>query len=503
MTAKATCQVLIVGFGPVGAALAGLLGAAGVQVLAIDKTSVVYPLPRAGHFDHEIMRIFQQLGMADAALAQTSVVTDYIFQNAAGEVLVSLNALDAHLAVSGWATSYMFNQPAVDQALRDRVAAMPTVEVRLATEFLSMRSSATGVEATLATPEGELVVEADWLVGCDGARSPVREAAGIRLADLQFDEPWLVIDALIGPHHTLPRANYQICDPARPTTCLPLGPGRHRWEFMMRPGETAETVLDDSFIRPLLAPWGAEDIEIDRKAVYRFHGLVADRWRAGRVLLAGDSAHQMPPFAGQGMCSGIRDAANLAWKLADVLQGRAGPDLLDSYQLEREPNVRTYIELSIAMGRVVCTQDPEQARARDKAMLAARAAGRPALPPAAPPPLTGPAIQSGAAAAGEIFPQAVSVDGDMTVRLDDVLGAGPWLISNVAPVASDVQIKAVVTSDPRLALFRNDLDGWLTKHGADAVLVRPDRYVFGTGEPADLLRAWTRALGVSTEPVAA
>ena len=272
----------------------------------------------------------------------------------------------------------------------------------------------------------------------------------------------------------------------------------------MRPGETAETVLDDGFIRRLLAPWGAEDIEIDRKAVYRFHGLVADRWREGRVLIAGDAAHQMPPFAGQGMCSGIRDAANLAWKLAEVLDGHASPDLLGSYQLEREPNVRTYIDLSIAMGRVVCTQDPQQARARDEAMLAARAAGRPSLPPSAPPPLTGPAIQVGAAGAGEIFPQAVCVEGDKTGRLDDVLGPGSWLISrHAAPIPPNLSIKAVKTDDPQLAPFRSDLDGWLAKHGVEAVLVRPDRYVFGTGAPTRLLRAWTSALGGVSEEVTA
>ena len=217
MTAKVKRQVLVVGYGPVGAVLAGLLGVAGVDVLAIDKSPEIYPLPRAGHFDHEIMRVFQQLGMADAALAETRVVTDYEFLNAAGEVLVSLTALDSHLAPSGWSTSYMFNQPAVERALREKVEAMPSVEIRLGTEFMSLRTSASGGEATLATPQGELVVEADWIVGCDGAWSQVREAVGIKLDDLQFDEPWLVIDALPGESHALPRKNFQICNPARPT----------------------------------------------------------------------------------------------------------------------------------------------------------------------------------------------------------------------------------------------------------------------------------------------
>lgn len=492
VTTRLSCQVLVVGFGPVGATLSGLLAEAGVQVLAIDKATEVYPLPRAGHFDHEIMRIFQQLGVAEAVLLHTHIPFCYEFRNAKGEVLFSQTSVAGQLAPSGWAPNYMFNQPGVERALRAKVSALPSLDLRLGAEFKSLRTSATGVEATLATPAGELIVGADYLVGCDGAWSPVREAIGGKLSDLKFDEPWLVIDALPRPGAELPRKNLQICDPARPTTCLPLGPGRHRWEFMMKPGETAEQVLEDDFIHQLLAPWNA-DVEIDRKAVYRFHGLVAERWREGRVLIAGDAAHQMPPFAGQGMCSGIRDAANLSWKLADVLNGRASDDLLDTYQLEREPNVRAYIELSMAMGRVVCTMDPEQARARDEHMLAERAAGVQTLAPPKLPSLTGPGVAAGAAGAGEVFPQPVHREGGRTVRLDDVLGAGPWLISRrAAESPADPHMTAVTTDDHRLAQFRSELEAWLAAHDADAVLVRPDRYVFGAGQPTTLLPHWAR-----------
>ena len=495
MTPRVSCQVLVVGLGPVGATLAGLLADAGIRVLAIDKSNDVYPLPRAGHFDHEIMRVFQQLGLADTVLAHTRVAIGYEFRNAKGDVLWGLSSDEDQLAATGWATSYMFNQPPVDRALRDKVLAAPSVDVRLGTEFSSLRATAAGVEVNAATPTGELLIDADYVVGCDGAWSPVREAVGIKLADLKFDEPWLVIDALTKPGSTLPRINLQICDPVRPTSCLPLGPGRHRWEFMMRPGETAEQVLEDDFIHALLTPWDA-DVEIDRKAVYRFHGLVADRWREGRVLIAGDAAHQTPPFAGQGMCAGIRDAANLSWKLADVLNGQASPDLLDTYQIEREPHVRTFIDLSIAMGRIVCTLDPEEARARDEQMLAARAAGMQAMPPGDPPPFSGPGVLTGSAGAGEMFPQPVHREGGRTVRLDDVLGSGPWLVSRSAePAPPSSRIKAVRTDDPILAPFRESLNAWLTARDADAALVRPDRYVFGTGRPAVLLDEWRRALG--------
>ncbi len=495
MSARASCQVLIVGLGPVGATLAGLLADAGVRVLAVDKSEAVYPLPRAAHFDHEIMRVFQQLGVAEAVLAHARPLPVYEFRNARQEVLLRMAADGDRLAPSGWASGYMFNQPGAEHALRAKLAASPLADVRLGVTFRNLRSDPDGVEVRLETADGELLVDADYVVGCDGASSLVREAMGGKLVDLQFDEPWLVIDALPRPGCKLPEVNLQICDPARPTTCVLMGPGRHRWEFMLLPGETAEQVLDDAFIQGLLAPWEV-DVEIERKAVYRFHGLVADRWRDGRVMIAGDAAHQMPPFAGQGMCSGIRDAANLAWKLADILAGRASPDLLDTYQVEREPNVRAYIELAIGMGRVVCSLDPEMARARDEQMLAARAAGMEALPPAAPPAFSGPAVLEGAPGAGRPFPQAVHRTGEAVWRLDDVTPPGAWLLSrSTARLPPTPGVTPITLDDARLTLFRDALLAWLDAHDVEAVLVRPDHHVFGAGAPADLVRAWTTALG--------
>ena len=326
MNDRLTCEVLIVGLGPVGATLAALLSDAGVDVVAIDKSTEVYPLPRAAHFDHEIMRTFQQLGVAAAVQRHARPLTGYEFRSADGDVLLSFGAAEA-VALSGWPAGFMFNQPGLERALRDKLRGSRNVRVLLGAAFERLAVTDAGAEVDVAGPDGSLRVDARYVVGCDGASSPVREAMGIGLEDLQFDEPWLVIDAIPGAGARLPEVNLQICDPARPTTCVLMGPGRHRWEFMLLPGERAEAVLEDDFIRDLLATWDA-DVEIERKAVYRFHGLVADRWRAGPVLIAGDAAHQMPPFAGQGMCAGIRDAANLAWKLDLVLAGRSADRLL-------------------------------------------------------------------------------------------------------------------------------------------------------------------------------
>ncbi|MDG2535175.1 bifunctional 3-(3-hydroxy-phenyl)propionate/3-hydroxycinnamic acid hydroxylase [Sphingomonas sp. HITSZ_GF] len=475
---SARAEVVVIGLGPVGAVLSCLLGQAGLRVLAVERSHEVYPLPRAAHFDHEIMRVFQSVGIADEALNHAEPAGAYEFRNAAGDLLMDAR-LDAQ-GLSGWAGSYMFNQPGIERALRARLAAMPNVEVRLGDAFQSYVQHADHVEVTLA---GGDVVTARYLVGCDGARSAVREAMGVALDDYQFDEPWLVVDTIPVDPETVPKVNLQICDPARPTTCVRMGPGRHRWEFMLAPDETAEQAMAPGFLEALLEPWKAK-VEIERKAVYRFHGLVAKQWRDGRVLLAGDSAHQTPPFAGQGMCSGIRDAVNLAWKL-DAILGRGADDaLLASYQTEREPCTRSYIELAIHMGRIVCSRDPQVCAQRDAMMMAALAAGAALpLPPPHGPGREGGVFVAGDVAAGTIFPQFLAEDGG---RMDDALGAGAWLIGG----ETGNGLTGFALDDVRLAPFRAAIEAWLFERGAEAVLVRPDRYVFGAGDADALAAAW-------------
>jgi 3-(3-hydroxy-phenyl)propionate hydroxylase len=365
----------------------------------------------------------------------------------------------------------------------------------LGAELKTLETKSGEAAATIETQQGSALVRAAFIVGCDGASSNVRTTLGIELEDLEFDEPWLVIDAIPRPGCRLPELNLQICDPARPTTCVQMGPGRHRWEFMLLPHETAGTVLEDGFIRALLAKWDV-DVTIERKAVYRFHGLIARQWRKGRVILAGDSAHQTPPFAGQGMCAGIRDAANISWKLAAVLRDGATHSLLDSYQLEREPNTRAHISAAIEMGRVVCTLDPHVAMLRDERMLNARREGRAGLPRPAIPTLQGPFVLEGSAGAGRLFPQPTSVRDGHVRRFDDVAGLGAWLISRSA-VAQHTGISTYETADLALGTFREQLERWLAAHECAAVLVRPDRHIFGTGDPHHLAREWKRRLSMA------
>ena len=485
-------DVVIVGAGPVGTTLALLLARENVRVILADKAAEIYPLPRAAHIDHEIVRVFQSVGAAEAIMAASKATTYYDFLTASGELLMRFGGVD-QTSPSGWPASNMIHQPSVEAVLRNVIAKTPAI--RLQTEWTLTAQSGTdgGVVALFDTPQGEQKVRARFLVGCDGARSTVREQAGIELEDLDFDEPWLVIDTLVRDPSRLPDRNLQICDPKRPTTCVLMGSGRHRWEFMLKPGETAEEALDDGFIAELMKPWKVDGaVTLERKAVYRFHALIARQWRKGPVFLAGDAAHQTPPFAGQGLCAGVRDAANLAWKLGMVLRGEASDSLLDTYRTERAPHVRAAIELALMMGRTVCITDAAAAAARDKAMLERGVGGgsgsRGAL---SGPPFAAGCILAGSDAAGSYFPQPWSRD--RTARLDDVAGPGPWLIARNGGARSS-SLATVSLDDARIAPFAADLARWLDQHGGDAVLVRPDRYVFGTGSAGALSVAWSKAI---------
>ena len=488
-----TYDVVIVGAGPVGVTLAALLGQAGVSCFLGERSAAVYPLPRAAHFDHEVMRVFQQLDIVDPVLEAVTPARRYVFQNAAGEVLIEFDQDEP--GVSGW-HGYMIHQPGIERALRDRLARDPHVTFRTSVEFVGQSAEEDGtVTSRWAAADGDVLVRSRFLIGCDGAWSPVRETIGGGIDDLGFDEPWLVLDLEVEEANNLPTHNIQYCDPDRPTTYCVMGNRRRRFEFMLRDGETPVQVMQDDAIHAMLAKWDITGlIAIERKAVYRFHALVAGEWRDGPILLAGDAAHQMPPFAGQGMCSGIRDAVAIAWRIALIKAG-ADPALLDGYQVEREPHVRTIIASAIATGRVVCTVDPAMASARDEQMLAARAAGLP------PPDIRSPHLTVAfglpdTARAGMLFPQPLAQVDGATVRLDDVLGLGAWLITRAGPVTADeLPLRVVDLADGALAPFRAALEAWLDAAGASAVLVRADRYVFGTGEAALLASAFAEQAG--------
>lgn len=473
------CDVLIVGGGPTGVTLAVLLAKRGVSVIVLEKEADIYPLPRAAHIDHEGMRILQEAGVAEDVMATSRRVARYDFLNAKGDLLLRFEGSD-RIGPGGWPGANMIHQPSVEAALRRALACEKTATFHSGWELDEFQDNGDFVTAHITTTEGQRTIRSRFLIGADGARSPVRKGAGIRFDDLRFEEPWLVVDMLVDDYSRLPAANLQICNPERPTTCVLMGEGRHRWEFMIKPNETAEQVSDDAFIEQLLEPWNVKGaVRLERKAVYTFRARIAEHWSKGRVLLAGDAAHQTPPFAGQGMCSGLRDAANIAWKLAAVVKGGADVELLKSYQKEREPHLRATIDMAIMMGRMVCTTNKWFALLRDMKFKLGRMLGKlPDGPPAYPPMPEG-VLLAGSPDAGRYFPQFLSQNGG---RIDEVLGNGHWLIGRDR------------LNDPALTPFAKQLSQWLDERDAEAVLVRPDRYVFGTGSSARLIEAWQKAV---------
>lgn len=473
------CDVLIAGGGPTGVTLAILLARRGVKVIVAEKEADIYPLPRAAHIDHECMRILQEAGVADEVMASSRRASRYDFLNAKGDVLLRFEGAE-QIGPGGWPVANMIHQPSVEAALRHSLAAFADAELQSRWEVQSFVDDGSAVTAQIATPDGVREIRARYLVGADGARSPVRKAAGIAFEDLDFEEPWLVVDVLVDDYSRLPSENLQICNPERPTTCVLMGEGRHRWEFMIKPGETAEQVSDDAFIEKLLEPWNVKGaVRMERKAVYTFRARIAEQWRKGRILLAGDAAHQTPPFAGQGMCSGLRDAANLAWKLAAVIKGEAKDALLDSYQPERAPNLRATIDMAIMMGRTVCITSKWGALLRDIKFKLARALGKLPDGPPAYPPISAGAILQGSKLAGSYFPQPVAANG---TRLDDLSGTGHRVIAR-GDLAS-----------VKLEAFAEDLNRWFDQSDAEAVLLRPDHYVFGTGSVDQLAAAWRQTM---------
>lgn len=481
-------DVLVVGLGPVGVVLTLLLARLGLTVLAVERERAIFPQPRAAHVDHEIMRIFQSLGLTGSIAPHVRVAPDYEFRNAAGALLMHFER-HGRIGASGWPLGFNIYQPGIEAVLRRSFDEFDTIEARYATGCARIVSNGpSGATVELVREGVTIQVEARFVVACDGASSPVREVLGIGLDDYLFDEPWLVVDTKTSDQSGFPIANVQYCDPARPTSFIHMGPGRLRWEFMLKPDDDPTQMRTDAGIAELLRPWrNARNLAVERAAVYRFHGLVAQEWRRDSVFLAGDAAHQMPPFMGQGLCSGLRDAANLAWKLRAVISDERAGDLLDTYQAEREPHVRVVIERAIEMGRIVCTLDPGVASRRDDEMLARQQVTQ----PVGLPPLDDGVLMPGTPGAGEIFPQPVDRAAG-PIYLDDVLGPGAWLISATLPkVCAGVRPVSTADLPPALAV---PLDAWLADRGVDAVLVRADRYVFGSGAAATLVAAYSRWL---------
>jgi flavoprotein hydroxylase len=468
-------DVAIVGYGPVGCSLAILLAQMGRSVTVLERWPAPYHRPRAVHFDHEVGRILQGCGIGDALRTISEPADVYEWRNAAGRTLLRFGQTGN--SPSGWPASSMFNQPALEELL-DARARQLGVDVRRGTEASDVVQR--DDRAVVVGADGAQV-SARYVVGCDGANSTVRTRAELPVTDLGYFYDWLIVDVVLHQPREFNPINLQICDPARPTTVVSGGPGRRRWEFMRLPRESLEDLNAEARAWELLEPWHVDptNARLERHAVYTFNARYAERWRLSRVFLAGDAAHLMPPFAGQGMCSGLRDAANLAWKLDLVLAGAAAESLLDTYEAERLPSARAAIDLSIELGKVICVPDPARAATRD-ATMASAVADQPTAAPGLP------AIEAGFVHPTSPHAGSQFVQGHQGGRrFDEVYGNGWRLVSLGAGIA-DIgreeldwfesiggHIVSLTDPDP---LFSE----WFSQRDVTWALQRPDFYLYGT-----------------------
>jgi 3-(3-hydroxy-phenyl)propionate hydroxylase len=510
-------DVAIVGFGPVGAGLAALLGQEGVSVLVVDKLRDIYDKPRALALDHEIARVLQGLGLGEKIVPHLAPFLDSRFYGVDGQLIRQMTMLPPPHPLA-WTPSMVFMQPKVERLVRERCAEIESIDIRLGVTLERFTQAADGVSLDLVDEAGMGAgARARWLVGCDGASSTVRELAGLSLDDLAFDQAWLVIDVIANAqgHAKLPKSGSHFCEPARPMTFV-MGTGDHRrFEIRLLDDEDPYEMQRPKNVWRLLGRWiGPDDATLWRAASYRFHALVAPRWRDRQVLIAGDAAHQQPPYLGQGLCQGMRDAANLAWKLARVLRGQSRADLLDSYTTERSAHARALIQTIVGIGGIVGERDLERARARDARMLAA-AGGvvRPEPRQDLMPSLADGCLGRGPGR-GTLFPQPMIATREGPRRMDDVQGgglrvvlgggAGPMptpLASRIAGLGGRVlTIAASGSAADALTETEGVVTDWLSRHAAIAAIVRPDHYVFATAATmADLegaVNELEKAIGV-------
>lgn len=523
-------DVVVVGYGPVGQLLALLLGRAGHRVAVLERWPSFYPMPRAVHFDHEVARIFQGVGLRPDTSPSIEPYDDlYVWRNAERNTL--LNVDWSGVGPTGWHTSNFFTQPLLEPELDALVQAQPTVDVQRGWQALTVQDDPAAHHVTIVAGQTEgadatgqrRTLTARYVVGADGANSMVREAIGSPVHDLGFVFDWLIVDLVLHEQRSFDPPAWQLADPARPTTIVPAGPGRRRWEFMRLPHETIAELNTPQRAWELLAPWDVtpDNSTLERHTVYTFQARWADTWRRGRLLIAGDAAHLMPPFAGQGMCAGLRDAMNVGWKLDRVLRGVSPDSLLDTYTPERTPHVRHFIDMSMALGAVICISDPAAAAARDEQMMAALQDPSLAPPTPAPPRLGPGLLDADSPAAGLMSVQAPVSGAHSSGLLDDVLGVGGCLLladdtllvrladhhSQLAEAELPVVALAELAGKDAIVDTTGAYAQWLKDLGAVAVLIRPDFAVYGTAQRAedvtDLVLRYHHALTAISPPTPA
>ncbi|MFV0643583.1 MAG: bifunctional 3-(3-hydroxy-phenyl)propionate/3-hydroxycinnamic acid hydroxylase [Sphingomonadaceae bacterium] len=501
-------DIVIVGMGPVGATLGCLCARSGMTVAIVDREMTIFDKPRAIVLDHEALRVLQFCGIDRAFFDTVTPHTGTDFIGVEGQIIKLFDPKTPPFEL-GWPPNVMFIQPELEEALARAMDQCPTLTALRGIDIKEVAQDAEGAIVTGLDHDGaEMTLRASWVVGADGANSMVRETAGLAMAGMDFAEWWVVLDAWLTGEIELPKKTTQYCQPRRPATYV-VGPRNlRRWEIKLLPGEDPAKFRDEACVHELLSTFAdLNALSIWRSAVYRFSAAVADGWRNGRLLIAGDAAHTTPPFLAQGLCAGIRDAGNLAWKLAQVVQRDVDPSLLDTYEAERKPHVAQIIRYAKEFGLIIGELDPVAAAERDILLgEQLRSGAVPTERQAFVPRLQGGLLDSRSEAAGDLFvqPRVRGEDG-AELLMDDLLPPDFLIISpdpsllELEPDSAEAwetiggrRIVVGARPPPQGAYSMDDRDGmiegWLARNDASAVIIRPDRYVYGAANDITEIR---------------
>ena len=433
-------EIAIVGMGPTGATLANLLANRGLSVAIFEKQSEPYALPRAVHFDGEVMRVFQSIGLGSEVSDTSLVNKGMLFKDLDSNILIDWSRSQT-IGPMGWYESYRFHQPDLETVLHNGLHRFPNVKIHYSSAVKNVVDDGENVTIELESGERHF---SQFLIGCDGAQSNVRELINEKLVDLGFMQKWLVIDLILkNARPDLGDHTVQICDPHSPMTYVRGTGNRRRWEMRLK-DETILKVNPEDVWNKLVKWVSSDDAKIERSAVYTFKSSLVKKWSCGNIFLAGDAAHLMPPFMGQGMCAGIRDVANLAWKLSAIVNG-ADKTLLDTYESERSSNVQEFIDLTVRLGKIINQTSESQKETTKMESIW---------------PSLGPGLGTRDNIEGQLAPQFFSTGLD---KADNLSSTGFYILSN-----------------QQNELKLRELEPWLIENNISNAIVRPDGYILET-----------------------